>query len=288
MAAGLRLDPAPLARAQHAEDEQREPRRGEHRADEVELRLRLRRRVGDPAGEDQDRDHDQHLAGEDPAPGEIGREDAADQRPDRNRDRPRGCNHPVRGRAAGDREVPGDERDDRGQDQRRADALEERPAEEQHVEVGCDRGRERAAAVDDAADREGPLAADDRADLRADDHQRRHHQRVGGDRALDPGHRRVDVGGDRRDRHVHDGRVQGHQELARGEGQQDDGRALRGRSGGRRGRSRHATTPAGTSGSGCAGGSSARAWSSRRQPSRSAFTAAAPTSGSSARGSVAG
>ena len=65
-----------------------------------------------------------------------------------------------------------DERDDRGQDQRRADALEERPAEQQDRQVRRERGRQRAAAVDHAADREGALAPDQRADLRAGDHQR--------------------------------------------------------------------------------------------------------------------
>ena len=34
-------------------------------------------------------------------------------------------------------EVGGHERDDRGQDQRRADALEDRPADQQHVRFGA-------------------------------------------------------------------------------------------------------------------------------------------------------
>ena len=107
------------------------------------------------------------------------------ERADRDGDRARRRDEPVgRGPPLG-REVAGDERDDRRQDQRRADALEERPAEEQDRQVLRERGRERAAAVDHAADRERALAADHRADLRAGDHQRRHHERVRGDRALD-------------------------------------------------------------------------------------------------------
>ena len=110
-------------------------------------------------------------------------------------------------------EVGGDERDDRRQDQRGADALQDRPADHQHRQVRRERGGERAAAVDHAADREGALAADDLADLAAGDHERRHHQRVEGDRRLDPGHGRADVLGDGRDRDVHHRAVEHHQEL---------------------------------------------------------------------------
>ena len=66
--AGPGLDPAPLAGAQDAEDEQPEAERGEHRTDHVELRPLLHRRVRDPAGEEQDDEHDEHLAREHPAP----------------------------------------------------------------------------------------------------------------------------------------------------------------------------------------------------------------------------
>jgi hypothetical protein len=48
-----------------------------------------------------------------------------------------------------------------------------------------------------------------------------HHQRVEGDRGLDPGHRRAEVLSNRRNRHVHDRTVQRHQELRRGKRQQD-------------------------------------------------------------------
>ena len=133
----------------------------------------------------------------------------------------------VRGRPPLGREVPGDERDDRRQDQSRADALEERPAEEQRRQVLRDRGDERAAAVDHAADRERPLAADDGADLRPGDHQRRHDERVGGDRALDPGDGGADVLRDRCDRDVHHRRVERHQELAGREREQHDHRTAR-------------------------------------------------------------
>ena len=56
--------------------------------------------------------------------------------------------------------------------------------------LGAIRRDEGTAAVDHAADGERPLAAEDLADLAAGDHQRRHHQRVQGDRGLDAGHGR--------------------------------------------------------------------------------------------------
>ncbi len=114
-----------------------------------------------------------------------------------------------------------------GRIKRRSHALEERPAEQEHGEVGSDRGRERPAPVDHAPDRERALAPDDRADLGAGDHQRGHHERVRRDRALDPGDRGPDVLGHRRDRDVHDRAVERHEELPRREREQDEHRAAR-------------------------------------------------------------
>ena len=58
------------------------------------------------------------------------------------------------------------------------------------------------------------------ADLRPGDHQRGYHQRVEGDRGLDAGHRRADIGGHLADRDIHDRPVQRHQKLACGQDQQ--------------------------------------------------------------------
>src|SRR5262249_62343925 len=57
---GLGLDPAPLARAEDAEDEQAKTEGREDGADKVEMRTGLGRRVGDPAGEDQNQGHQHH------------------------------------------------------------------------------------------------------------------------------------------------------------------------------------------------------------------------------------
>ena len=83
------------------------------------------------------------------------------------------------------------------------------------------------AAVDHTPDRERALASDQRADLASRDHQHRHHQRVEGDRRLDAGDGGADVFRHGRDRDVHDGAVEGHHELTRREGEQDQPGLLR-------------------------------------------------------------
>ena len=170
----------------------------------------------------EDHEDDEHLAGEHPPPRCVGGEDAADQRTESRGDRAGRGDQAVGARAVRLAEVGRDQGDDRGHDQHRPDALEERPADDQHGQVRGQRGRERPARVDDAPDRERALAAEDLADLPTGDHQRRHHQRVERDRGLDPGDRGPDVLGDRGDRRVHHGRVQGHDELPRRQRGQDD------------------------------------------------------------------
>jgi hypothetical protein len=144
-----------------------EPERGERCADQVEAGTVLGRGIGDPARENEDGEDDQHLVRENPAPGEVRREEPPDERPERDRDRTRSRDETVGGRPALDREVPGDERDDGGHDQRGADPFEERPAEQQDGETRRERGRERPGSVDDTAERECPLPADQGSDLGA-------------------------------------------------------------------------------------------------------------------------
>ena len=95
----LRLDPAPLARPQHAEHDKPQPQGRQHGSDHVELRALLDRRVRDPPGEEKDHEHDDDLAGEDPAPREVRRAEAADQRADGDGDRAR-PRRPARRRPA--------------------------------------------------------------------------------------------------------------------------------------------------------------------------------------------
>ena len=67
--------------------------------------------------------------------------------------------------------------------------------------------RQRADGVAEQAEHVGPLAADQVADLAADEDERGRDQRLERDRRLDAADRRVEVLDDRRDRHVHQRRV---------------------------------------------------------------------------------
>ena len=179
--------------------------------------------LGHPAGQGEDREHDQHLAREHPAPREVGREQTADRsgRPPP-RSPPAEATRPyARGRSSRPK-FDATSATIAGRISAAPMPSRQRPSEQQHAEVRRDGGGERPAAVDDAPDRECTLAADDLTDLPAGDHQRGHHQRVERDRRLDPGHGRADILGDRGDRHVHHRAVEHHQELARAQRQKDD------------------------------------------------------------------
>ena len=147
---------------------------------------------------------------------------AADQRPECRGDRGGSGDQPVGAGTLGLCEVRRHQRHDRRHDQHRPQPLKERPAEHQHRQAMRQGGGQRAAGVDDASDRERAFAPDHLTDLPAGDHQRRHHERVERDRGLDPGHRRSDILGDRRDRRVHDRRVQRHHKLPGRERDQGD------------------------------------------------------------------
>ena len=109
---------------------------------------------------------------------------------------------------------------DRGDHEHRAEPFHQRPAEQQHVQVRAQRGRQRAETVDGKADRERAVATPDVTELRPHQHECGHDQRVGGDRALDAGDGGVQVDHDLRDRDVHDARVEHHHELRRSEDDQ--------------------------------------------------------------------
>ena len=77
------------------------PERRQGGADQIEPGPALGRRVGHPAGEGEDHGHDQDLAHEHVPPGGIGREQAADERAGRDRDRARRGHQTVRPRPIG-------------------------------------------------------------------------------------------------------------------------------------------------------------------------------------------
>ena len=190
--------------------------------DRVEAHAGNGRRVGHPARQGEDAEHHDDLADEDPAPAGIGREQPADQRADRHRDGAGRGHEAVGPRPLGAAEVRRHQRHHGRHDQRGTEPLQHRPPDDEHRQGLGQRGGGRATPVDDAADHEGPLAPDDLPDLAARDHERRHDERVEGDGELDPRDRGPDVLGHGGDGDVHDRGVQGHEELRRRQGQQDD------------------------------------------------------------------
>ena len=221
----FRLHDTPRSRPDDPVDDGAEAQGGKEGPDQVEADTAFGRRVGHPQAERQDPDHDDDFAGKDPAPAGVGGEEAADERTDSDSDGTGGGDQAIGPWPLARAEVRRHQRDDGRHDQHRAEPFEEGPAEQQHPERARDRGRERPTAVDHAADHEGPLAAQDLTDLAARDHEGSHHQCVHGDGQLNSGHGGPDVLGHRRDRDVHDRRVQRHQELGGRQGEEDQSAA---------------------------------------------------------------
>ena len=126
----LGLDPAPGARLQHAEDDQAETGRRQHRADDVEAGLGSGTRgVADQARHREDEQHEDDLADEDDPPGQLGGRPAAQDRADGDAGAGDAADDGVGDVAVLALVVAGDQGDQGGHDERRADALEDRPAE---------------------------------------------------------------------------------------------------------------------------------------------------------------
>ena len=213
-----RLDDAPHAAAQDRDHDQAEAGRGQRHPHDVELRPPLRRgRLRDLPAQEQDEDHDHGLGGEHVAPCELRGHPAADQRAGGDRDRGGPPEQRIGQRAVLALVGGGGERRYGRHHQHGAEPLDPRPADQQDGEVRAQRGGERPDAVDRQADRERAVAAQDVAELRAEQHERRHHERVQRDRRLHALDRRVEVFDDLRDRHVHHARVEHHDELRRRE-----------------------------------------------------------------------
>ena len=128
----LGCDPAPGARLQHAEHDQAQPGRGEHacrRTSSLRLAARCGRRRARSGVIARMNDDEHDLADEHDAPGELGRGPAAEDRADGDAGAGDAADHGVGDLALGALEVAGDQRGQRRQHQRGADALEDRPAE---------------------------------------------------------------------------------------------------------------------------------------------------------------
>ncbi len=141
-----------------------------------------------------------------PAPAQVRDEPAADERPESSHPADRRAPDPERDRPllAAERRV--DDREGRGQDQRAADTLES-AAEEQHCPVRRERREHARRKEDDESDDEDAAPAADVTDASDADEERREDERVDRVRPLRLRDPDVQVADDRRDRDVHDRRV---------------------------------------------------------------------------------
>ena len=127
------------------------------------------------------------------SPRQVGRDEPAEQRPDGRGDRRRGADQRVGLLLRGALEVAVDERLHRRQQQRCAEPAEDRPEDDDRDQVLRERHRQRADRVAEQAEDVRPLAADQIADLAADQDERGRNQRLERDRRLDAAHGRVEI-----------------------------------------------------------------------------------------------
>ena len=141
------------------------------------------------------------------APGEEGRDEAAEQRPDRGGDRGGGADERVCLPLHRSGEVPVDEGLHRREQQRCAEAADDRPENEDRHEASRQGHREGADRVAEQAEHVRAFPTDQVADLAPDQDERGRDERFGRDRRLDAAGLRVEIAHDRRDGHVHQRRV---------------------------------------------------------------------------------
>ena len=172
--------------AAHADDRQQ-------RADEVDRPLAVVRHVLHEADAGQHDGDDDGLEREADPPREERGDESAEQRADRGGDGGGGPDEGVHPLLLGALEVAVDERLHGGQEQRGADAADDRPEDDDRGEVLCEHHRDRADRVAEQAEDVGELAPDEVAGLAADQDERRRDERLEGDRPLHAAHRRVEV-----------------------------------------------------------------------------------------------
>ena len=198
---------AALLPHQDAQHHAAHPEDGQDRADPVDLPLaRVRDVLDEPDLRQHDRDDDD-LQQEADAPGQVGGDEAAEQRPDRGGDRGRRSDQRIGLLLRRSLEVAVDQRLHRGQQQRGAEAADDRPEDDDRRQALGERHRQRADRIAQQTQHVRPLASEQVADLAADQDERSGDQGLERDRALDRAHRRVEILDDRRDRHVHQRRV---------------------------------------------------------------------------------
>ena len=169
-------------------------------------RAGVRHVVDASAAEQHERD-DQNLPAEGDAPGEIGRDEAAEERPHGSGDSRRGSDQRVGLPLHRSLEVAVDQGLHRREQERRTEAADDRPEDDDRDEALRERHRQRSGRVAEQAEDVRALAAEEVADLAADQDEGRRDECFQRDRGLHAAGGRVEVVDDRRDRHVHQRRV---------------------------------------------------------------------------------
>ena len=157
--------------------------------------------------EDRDR-RDDDVDAERPAPRVVGREEAAEQRSERDRGAEHRAPRRERGRALAADERARHDAHRRREHQRRADAFDDRFADDERRHAGGERRDQRADAEQRGADDEHAPGAEDVAEPAADDEQRGERQAVAGDDPLQARQRGVELAQDRGDGDVQDRAVE--------------------------------------------------------------------------------
>ena len=176
-------------------------------ADDVDAPLARVRNVAHEFDVDEHDQNDDVFEQERDAPRQVGRDEAADQWPDRRRDSGSRADERVRLLLRGAFEVAVDERLHGREQERRTEAADDGPEDDDRGEALGERHRKGADRVAHQAEDVRPFPADEVADLAADQDERGRNERFQCDRRLDSAHGRVEVFDDGRDRHVHERRV---------------------------------------------------------------------------------
>ena len=129
------------------------------------------------------------------------------ERPDRGGDRGRSADQRIGLSLHRALEVAVDQGLHRGEQERRSEAADDRPEDDDRDEGLRERHRQRADRIAEEAEDVRPLAAEEVADLAADQDEGRRDECFERDRRLHAAGCRVEVVDDRRDRHVHQRRV---------------------------------------------------------------------------------
>ena len=198
---------AALLPHEDADDEAAHADHGEKRSDYVDRPITGVRHVPDAAASQQHDRDDERLDQEPDAPRQERRDEASDQRPDRSGDRPRRTDQREDLRARLSFEVAVDQRLHRREIERGAEPAEDRPEDDDRRQALREHHRERPDGIEHHADDERALASEEITELAADQDERCGYERLDRHRRLNTAHRRVEVVDDRRDRHVHERRV---------------------------------------------------------------------------------